>query len=65
MNDRLSYIKARLTRWKNRPSYEGNMAAGFDRIAAWSLSSESDIEWLIEEVEELRKKVRTLEVVKH
>ena len=62
--DPLPHIKRRLADWKERPSYDGNMAHGMDRVAAWAFSSEDDIEWLIGEVEELRKRVRMYEVVK-
>lgn len=61
---RISEIRERAVAWRDRPAYDGSMADAFDRIAAWTQSSERDIWFLLREVERLQKRVAMYEVVK-
>ena len=46
-------IRTRLAAWQAR-EFNGSLADGFDRAAAWSLNAEVDIVVLLREVEVLR-----------
>ena len=62
MPDRIAEIRARLDDWKS--PWVMDDAATAQRAYSWAEQASADIAWLLEQVEDLTKRVRMYEVVK-